>query len=147
MRAAIAAGLEHSDRTGPLPAMSDGKLALARASDLAGELLPPSTAGWQRYLELAPASGLKFTALKEAGEDWWGRKIPTNLLSVSEAASAKAPEVPLPAPAPAAAASLSRSTATASTPEAEHSPGDSSAEAPAPVRLKRTHLPPGISVE
>lgn len=63
--------------------MSDGKLALARASDLAGELLPPSTAGWQRYLKLAPASGLKFTALKEAGEDWWGRKKSQRTCSVS----------------------------------------------------------------
>ena len=54
-------------------------------------MVAPSTTGWQRYLELAPKSGLKFTALKEAGEEWWERKIPTNLLSAEAAGAPRNP--------------------------------------------------------
>jgi superfamily II DNA or RNA helicase len=46
-----------------------------------GEVLPPSEAGWKRFLELAPASGHKFTDLEAAGKFWWGRRVPRDLLS------------------------------------------------------------------
>ena len=36
-------------------------------------------AGWSQFLELAPDSGLKFGELAQAGEYWWGRKIPRDL--------------------------------------------------------------------
>jgi hypothetical protein len=44
-------------------------------------LLPPTRAGWQRFLDLAPKSGESYSTLKEIGLSWWGRKIPQNLLA------------------------------------------------------------------
>ena len=43
-------------------------------------VIPPTLAGWQRFLELAPHAGEKFTALENAGRWWFGRSIPRNLL-------------------------------------------------------------------
>ncbi len=48
-----------------------------------GKVVPPTRAGWQRFLELGPASGEKFTRLKEIGQAWWGRSIPFDLLSTA----------------------------------------------------------------
>ena len=45
------------------------------------DVLPPTEGGWQAFLAQAPASGLKFGELAEAGRWWWGRSIPRNLLS------------------------------------------------------------------
>jgi hypothetical protein len=57
-------------------------MAIASGAEIRGAtILPPTRAGWQRFLELAPRSGESFTNLKEIGLDWWGRKIPQNLLS------------------------------------------------------------------
>jgi hypothetical protein len=57
-------------------------LALASGDEIRdGKILLPTNAGWQRFLELAPASGEKFTALKEVGLEWWDRRVPQNLLS------------------------------------------------------------------
>jgi hypothetical protein len=57
-------------------------LALASGDEIRdGKILLPTNAGWQRFLELAPASGEKFTALKEIGLEWWDRRVPQNLLS------------------------------------------------------------------
>ena len=44
-------------------------------------VFPPTDAGWRAFLDAAPASGLKFGELAEAGRWWWGRTIPRNLLS------------------------------------------------------------------
>jgi superfamily II DNA or RNA helicase len=46
-----------------------------------GEVLPPTLAGWRRFLALAPASGLKFGELEEVTAYWWDRKLPRDLLS------------------------------------------------------------------
>ena len=42
---------------------------------------PPTEAGWKPYLELAPASELRFTDLDLAAEHWWDRHVPRDLLS------------------------------------------------------------------
>ncbi|MCY1065620.1 SNF2-related protein [Nannocystis sp. RBIL2] len=64
------------------PIVLDGKLVLATGEALReGSLLPPTRAGWQRFLELAPSSGENFTVLKDIGLAWWGRKVPQDLLS------------------------------------------------------------------
>jgi len=44
-------------------------------------VLPPTETGWKSYLELAPASEPKFTELDQAGEYWWDRRVPRDLLS------------------------------------------------------------------
>jgi hypothetical protein len=63
------------------PLVVDGALTLASGTKLrGGELLAPTLAGWQRFLELAPASGLKFGELREAGAAFWARKFPRGLL-------------------------------------------------------------------
>ncbi len=51
-------------------------------------VIPPTLAGWRQMLELAPASGLKFTEIEELGTYWWERKIPRDLLSAAEARQA-----------------------------------------------------------
>ena len=49
-------------------------------------VIPPTSAGWQRFLELARLSGEKFTVLEDAGLWWFGRGIPRNLLAVAREA-------------------------------------------------------------
>jgi hypothetical protein len=46
-----------------------------------GEVVPPTLAGWQRFLALAPASGAKFGEIEDVGRWWFGRGTPRNLLS------------------------------------------------------------------
>jgi hypothetical protein len=48
-------------------------------------VLPPTDAGWIEFLQLAPASDLKFTEIHKIGTFWWGRGIPMNLLSSARA--------------------------------------------------------------
>jgi hypothetical protein len=43
-------------------------------------VIPPTAAGWQRFLEMAPLSGEKFAVLEDAGWWWFGRGIPRTLL-------------------------------------------------------------------
>jgi hypothetical protein len=106
-------------------------MAIASGAEIRGAtILPPTCAGWQRFLELAPRSGESFTNLKEIGLDWWGRKIPQNLLSrekeepdAAEAPAALevpvAPTAPPPAPeAPAPEAVVARAAPEAPAPEA-----------------------------
>ena len=159
VRAGILAGLTQSESTGLLPTVVAGKLVLAKSEDLKGELLPPSTTGWQRYLELAPTSGLKFTALKEAGEEWWERRIPNNLLSAEATPSATTelsrpvPEVTTPpaaepavqAPEP-EAAPIPAQPPPEEPPEPIHEPPPAPVAAPA-TRTRRSHFPPGLSME
>jgi hypothetical protein len=67
-----------------VPALVKGKLRIAQGAVLESSevvVLPPTEAGWQSYLELAPASEMKFTELDQAGEYWWERRIPRDLLS------------------------------------------------------------------
>jgi len=71
-----------------VPALVGGRLAVVGGPDLRrAEVLPPTEAGWRRLLELAPESGLKWTELAEAGEYWWARKIPRDLLARAESAA------------------------------------------------------------
>jgi hypothetical protein len=160
VRTAITAGLAQSNRTAPLPVVLDSKLALLMAADLAGELLPPSATGWQRYLELAPTSGLKFTALKEVGEDWWARKVPQNLLSASEAtppARVAESDTSAPTPPPSEAAPpregqndalpLPAPALVQETPRSNESTANTAAISPTPTRPRPSHFPPGLSME
>ncbi|MFZ5480631.1 MAG: SNF2-related protein [Myxococcota bacterium] len=71
-----------------LPVVGPSGLRVVNAGAAAGTagvtVLPPTEAGWQAFLAQAPASGLKFAELAEAGRWWWGRTIPRNLLSADE---------------------------------------------------------------
>ncbi len=81
----IAEGLAASYRDEQAPVVDAEGLAIASGTEIRGAtILPPTRAGWQRFLELSPRSGENFTTLKEIGLDWWGRKIPQNLLSREE---------------------------------------------------------------
>jgi hypothetical protein len=81
----IAAGLAASYQREKVPVTDDEGLAIAAGSEVKGAvILPPTQAGWQRFLELAPKSGESFTSLKEIGLSWWGRKIPPNLLAAAK---------------------------------------------------------------
>jgi hypothetical protein len=78
----IAEGLAASYHREKVPVTDAEGLAIAEGSDIRGAtIVPPTLAGWQRFLELAPRSGESYTTLKDIGLDWWGRKIPPNLLS------------------------------------------------------------------
>ncbi len=69
-----------------VPALLGGRLVIRRGSELLSPLvepLPPTDAGWQAFLELAPTSELSFTQLEEAGLWWWSRRIPRTLLSAA----------------------------------------------------------------
>jgi hypothetical protein len=79
--AAITDGLVSSGRD-EVPVEAAKGLQLASGDDIrGGKVIPPTRTGWQRFLELAPAGGEKFTRLKEIGQAWWGRSIPFDLLS------------------------------------------------------------------
>ena len=62
-----------------VPAIRGGRLVLGLTPPLSS-VLPPTVAGWQRFLELAPLAGEKFGVLEDAGLWWFGRRIPRNLL-------------------------------------------------------------------
>ena len=68
-----------------IPVVAPAGFRVVNAGAAAGTagvtVLPPTEAGWQAFLAHAPASGLKFGELAEAGRWWWGRSIPRNLLS------------------------------------------------------------------
>ena len=67
-----------------VPVVIDGGLHVAAGSHLRGAfVIPPTRAGWKQFLELAPASGRKFGELAQAGEYWWDRKIPRDLLAAA----------------------------------------------------------------
>jgi hypothetical protein len=84
----IAEGLAASYHSEKVPVVDDEGLAVASGAEVRGStILPPTLAGWQRFLELAPRSGESFTTLKEIGLAWWGRKIPWDLLSKAKEVS------------------------------------------------------------
>jgi hypothetical protein len=69
----------------PVVAAAGLRIVQAAAIDLHGlTALPPTEAGWQAFLANAPASGLKFGELQEAGKWWWNRLIPRNLLAAQQ---------------------------------------------------------------
>ena len=78
-------GLARSTSEQQYPLVVNGALTLASSEALrGGELLAPTLAGWHRYLELAPASSLKFGELREAGSAYWARKFPRGLLAARD---------------------------------------------------------------
>ena len=46
-------------------------------------MIPPIAEGWREFLALAPASDLKWAELAAAGEYWWSRKVPRDLLAAA----------------------------------------------------------------
>ncbi|MEZ4454789.1 MAG: hypothetical protein R3B09_35390 [Nannocystaceae bacterium] len=57
-------------------AMKEG-LALTTGPALRdGDVLPPTSQGWERYIQLAPESGLPYTALRDVGQEYFGRRLP-----------------------------------------------------------------------
>jgi hypothetical protein len=100
--AEIAEGLAKAYRGEKVPVVDAEGMAIATGADIRGAtIVPPTRAGWLRFLDLAPRSGESFTTLKEIGLDWWGRRIPQNLLS-REKEAADAAEPPAAPAAPAA---------------------------------------------
>ena len=80
----IADGLAGSYHEEKVPVVDAEGLAIASGRELRGaSLVPPTRAGWQRFLELAPASGESFSTLRDVGLSWWDRKVPQNLLSAA----------------------------------------------------------------
>jgi len=76
-----------------VPVVVRGGLRVARGIQIGQPevfVLPPTLAGWRQFLDLAPAAGLKFTELEEAGTYWWNRKIPRTLLSAARDGQAEA---------------------------------------------------------
>ncbi|MFM7203302.1 MAG: SNF2-related protein [Myxococcota bacterium] len=49
--------------------------------DLQGDVLPPTQAGYERFLRLAVESEFKWSFLDQTALDWWGISIPRDLLS------------------------------------------------------------------
>ncbi len=83
--AEIVEALVKSFRPADVPAVEGDKLVIRAGEDIRGTtVLPPTRGGWQRFLELAPKSGLSFTDLREVGLSWWSRKIPVRLLATAE---------------------------------------------------------------
>jgi superfamily II DNA or RNA helicase len=67
-----------------VPAVVRGALRVLRGVQIGGAdvvVLPPTLAGWREFLALAPASGMRFGEIEEAGVYWWERKIPRDILS------------------------------------------------------------------
>ncbi len=70
-----------------VPALVGDRLVIRRGADLLSPEvgpLPPTEAGWRAFLEHAPASELRFTDLETAGQWWWSRRIPRDLLSAAQ---------------------------------------------------------------
>lgn len=71
-----------------VPAEISGRLEILsgmRVEQSAERALPFTDAGFARYLELAPASGMKWGELDGIARWWWGRSIPRNLLAKRDA--------------------------------------------------------------
>ena len=64
-----------------MPVVVRGALHVGAVGKLGGDVLPPTKAGWARFLALAATSEETFTRLDEASEYWWGRKAPRDLLA------------------------------------------------------------------
>ena len=67
-----------------VPGVHGGHLVVARGTRITQvAVLPPTLDGWREFLDLAPASGLRFSELEAVGVYWWSRKIPRDLLSAA----------------------------------------------------------------
>ncbi len=96
-------------RPADVPAVEGDKLVIRAGDEIRGTtVLPPTRGGWQRFLELAPKSGLSFTDLREVGLSWWSRKIPVRLLASAEEAAAEDEAKPDPKPSGSGAAGPAR---------------------------------------
>jgi len=114
-------GLARSTAEEKYPLVVGEALTLASGDALKqGELLAPNLAGWQRFLERAPASTLKFGELRDVGLSWWQRRIPRGLLAARDGAQTE-------------------STA----------PEESALQSPEPsaAPTRPSHFPPGMSFE
>ena len=88
-RSRIIDGLSKSVRGERIPVVRDGVLEFRSGPTLRDvEVLPPTRAGWHRFLQLAPASGAAYKTLQEAGELWWWRDVPYGLLNKDAARAA-----------------------------------------------------------
>jgi hypothetical protein len=73
-----AVGVNHFADEIHAPVIRRGQLevGIKRAFD---EILPPTEAGWQRFLEMAATTPARFDALERAGAYWWGRTVPRDV--------------------------------------------------------------------
>lgn len=72
-----------------VPMEVEGGLVIGRGAELqARSALPPTEAGWRRFLALAVNSNVTFAELAAAGGYWWGRRIPRTARSHRTAAAA-----------------------------------------------------------
>jgi superfamily II DNA or RNA helicase/predicted RNA methylase len=76
-----------------IPAIRNGQLVFGLTPSTSS-VLPPTAAGWQRFLELAPLSGEKFTVLEEVGWWWFNRGIPRSLLAATREPTAPVSRAP-----------------------------------------------------
>jgi len=79
------ANARHYHSNQKVPLVKDGTLLIASGTELRrGDVLPPTLAGWREYLALAPGGGLKWSELADAGDYWWSRRIPRDLLAAAK---------------------------------------------------------------
>ncbi|MBL9102747.1 MAG: hypothetical protein JNL82_17505 [Myxococcales bacterium] len=89
------------------PLVVGDRLLLAAGPALRrGELIAPTLAGWRRYLQLAPPSGLRRGELREVAAHYWERPLPRGLALAAgdtagdvDVAPVRRVEALLPAPA------------------------------------------------
>jgi hypothetical protein len=68
-----------------VPVVGEEEISIVTGKEIRGKVIvPPTRAGWLRFLELAPKSDETYTSLRDIGLAWWGRKIPHNLLSAAK---------------------------------------------------------------
>jgi superfamily II DNA or RNA helicase len=63
-----------------IPALRRGLLVQGLTPPFS-DVLPPTDAGYEEFLRIAPMAGLKFTELENIAVFWWNRGIPRTLLS------------------------------------------------------------------
>lgn len=77
----VQAGLQRSTAEQVSPLEVDGALVLLEGEEIRGQLLPPTFAGWRRFLELAPKSEITVSELRSVAKFWWQRKPPRGFLA------------------------------------------------------------------
>ena len=78
-----------------IPAVIDGKLEILSGHRLLNhvdQVVAFTDAGYERFLNLAPESGLKWSELDGMARFWWGRGIPRDLLAKKDAAGTPSSE-------------------------------------------------------
>lgn len=61
-----------------LPTVQGRKIELERGRDM-GPVVPPTLAGWHRFLRLAVRSDLNRQTIEQVANYWWGRPVPEDL--------------------------------------------------------------------